>query len=310
MQKAPEPIILPRVQDRDDRVLPFAIDQQDMRGRLTRLGPAVNKILDAHAYPPAVARVLGEVLALTALLGSMLKEDGRLTLQTKSDGAISLLVADYFDGGGLRGYAQFDAASVSLYGKAASLKALTGTGYLAITMDQGSDGERYQGIVDLNGETLAECATNYFAQSEQTPTRLRIAIAQDDTGWWRAGGLLLQHLSRGEDGGPRLLSPDQQEDWNRVSTLMMSVRDEELIAASLSSEDLLFRLFHEEGVRVFSAQTVSQRCRCDRERLRSVLSRFPAEDLRDMEKDGVVTATCEYCNIAYNFSMKELMRLN
>ncbi|MEM9878696.1 MAG: Hsp33 family molecular chaperone [Pseudomonadota bacterium] len=310
MQKAPEPIILPRVEDRDDRVLPFAIDQQDMRGRLTRLGPAVNKILDAHAYPPAVARVLGEVLALTALLGSMLKEDGRLTLQTKSDGAISLLVADYFDGGGLRGYAQFDAASVSLYGKAASLKALTGTGYLAITMDQGSDGERYQGIVDLNGETLAECATNYFAQSEQTPTRLRIAIAQDDTGWWRAGGLLLQHLSRGEDGGPRLLSPDQQEDWNRVSTLMMSVRDEELIAASLSSEDLLFRLFHEEGVRVFSAQTVSQRCRCDRERLRSVLSRFPGEDLRDMEKDGVVTATCEYCNIAYSFSMKELIRLN
>jgi len=294
----------------DDQVLPFAIDQQDMRGRLTRLGPVINAILDAHAYPPAVARVLAEVLTLTALLGSMLKDNGRLTVQTKSDGAISLLVADYFDGGQLRGYAQFDPASVALYGKAASLKALTGTGYLALTMEQGADNERYQGIVDLNGETLAECATNYFAQSEQTPTRLRLAIGQDEAGQWRTGGLLLQHLSRGEDGGPRLLSPDQQEDWMRVSTLMMSVRDAELIASDLSSEDLLYRLFHEEGVRVFNSHKVEKGCRCDRDRLLSVLARFPQEDLSEMEDNGVITATCEYCNKAYDFAMQELVTLN
>lgn len=307
MTDRPPPHIQLRTQSgSDDRVLPFAIDQQDMRGRLVRLGPVLNEILDAHNYPDNVAHVLAEVLTLTALLGSMLKEDGRLTIQAKSDGAISLLVADYFDGGGMRGYAQFDAAAVSNYGRGASLNALTGRGYLALTLEQGEDAERYQGIVDLDGESLSECATLYFAQSEQTPTRLRLAAQQDETGWWRAGGLLLQHLSRGEDGGPRLLSPDQQEDWNRVSTLMMSVRDTELLAADLASPDLLFRLFHEEGVRVFDPVAISRDCRCNRERLASVLARFPEEDLAHMEEDGVITATCEYCNTRYAFDRAEL----
>lgn len=307
MENTPSPkIMVGETGTQDDAVLPFAIEQQDVRGRLVRFGPALNRILAAHAYPPSVGRVLAEVLTLTALLGSMLKEDGRLTIQTKSDGAIGLLVADYFDGGSVRGYAQFDPESVALYGKAASLKALTGTGYLALTMEQGEEGERYQGIVDLDGETLSDCATAYFAQSEQTPTRLRIAVDQDETGWWRGGGLLLQHLSRGEEGGERLLSPDQQEDWHRVSTLMMSVRDEELIAPDLASQDLLFRLFHEEGVRVFAPNQLVNQCRCERERLRSVLARFPKEDLDHMEKDGVITATCEYCNRHYGFTLADL----
>lgn len=307
MENTPSPkIIVGAASAEDDAVLPFAIEQQDVRGRLARFGPAINRILSAHAYPPAVGRVLAEVLTFTALLGSMLKEDGRLTVQTKSDGAISLLVADYFDDGSMRGYAQFEPDSVSLYGKAASLKALTGTGYLALTMEQGEEGERYQGIVDLDGETLSDCATAYFAQSEQTPTRLRIAVSQDETGWWRSGGLLLQHLSRGEEGGPRLLSPDQQEDWHRVSTLMMSVRDEELIAPDLQSDELLFRLFHEEGVRVFSPKQVDNQCRCERERLRRVLAQFPAEDLEHMEENGVITANCEYCNKHYGFTLQDL----
>lgn len=311
MDKTPSPKIILTSQDgTDDTVLPFSMAAQDMRGRLARMGPALNRILDAHDYPYAVARVLAEVLTLTTLLGSMLKDEGRMTLQTKSDGAISLLVADYFGGGGLRGYAQFDAASVAHYGKGASLKALTGTGYLALTMEQGEDGERYQGIVDLDGETLSDCATNYFAQSEQTPTRLRLAASQDEAGWWRAGGLLLQHLSRGEDGAQRLLSLDQEEDWNRVSTLMMSVRDRELIAPELSSEDLLFRLFHEESARVYSPIQIENRCRCDRERLLNVLTRFPQEDLIDMEKDGFIQANCEYCNAQYAFSLKDLVVQN
>ncbi|MEO0411667.1 MAG: Hsp33 family molecular chaperone [Pseudomonadota bacterium] len=292
----------------DDTVLPFAIDQQDMRGRLVRLGPALNQILDAHRYPQSVANVLAEVLALTALLGSMLKENGRLTVQAKSDGAISLLVADYFDNGSMRGYAQFDPAGVAKYGAAASLRALTGRGYLALTLEQGEDNDRYQGIVDLDGESLSECATVYFLQSEQTPTRLRLAAQRDETGWWRAGGLLLQHLSRGEEGGQRLLSLDQQEDWNRVSTLMMSVRNEELIAPDLASADLLFRLFHEEGVRVFDGIKITRQCRCDRSRLARVLSRFPKEDLAHMEEDGLIKATCEYCNTDYHFTRDELAR--
>lgn len=307
MENTPSPTInLGSVDGTDDTVLPFVIVQQDIRGRLTRLGPALNRIIESHAYPPAVARVLAEVLTLTATLGSMLKENGRLTVQTKSDGAIGLLVADYFGGGSLRGYAQFDAESVALFGKAASLKALTGTGYLALTMEQGEDGERYQGIVDLDGETLSDCATAYFAQSEQTPTRLRIAVSQDETGWWRAGGLLLQHLSRGEDGGERLLSLDQQEDWHRVSTLMMSARDMELISPELPSEDLLYRLFHEEGVRVFGSVHIDNQCRCDRERLRGVLMRFPKEDLGHMEEGGVISANCEYCNKVYGFTLDDL----
>ncbi|MEM7570029.1 MAG: Hsp33 family molecular chaperone HslO [Pseudomonadota bacterium] len=307
MTRAPSPhISMPSPGEADDQVLPFAIDQQDMRGRLTRLGPVLNDILKAHAYPRSVAHVLAEVLALTAVLGSMLKEEGRLTIQAKSDGAISLLVADYFDGGAMRGYAQFDPASVAKYGDAASLKALTGRGYLAITLEQGDDNESYQGIVDLDGESLSECATLYFLQSEQTPTRLRLAAQCDETGWWRAGGLLLQHLSRGEDGGPRLLSLDQQEDWNRVSTLMMSVRDDELIAPNLDSADLLYRLFHEEGVRVFEPTALEKGCRCDRARLVSVLSRFPQEDLDAMEEAGLINATCEYCNRTYSFTREEL----
>lgn len=307
MNRPPSPhISVPARKGPDDHVLPFAIERQDMRGRLTRLGPVLNQILDAHDYPPSVAHVLAEVLTLTALLGSMLKAAGRLTIQAKSDGAISLLVADYFDGGAMRGYAQFDAAGVAKYGDGASLRALTGRGYLALTLEQGEDNERYQGIVDLDGESLSECATVYFLQSEQTPTRLRLAAQRDDTGWWRAGGLLLQHLSRGEEGGPRLLSLDQQEDWNRVSTLMMSVRDEELLAADLSSADLLFRLFHEEGVRVFDETDLQRGCRCDRNRLARMLARFPDEDLTDMEENGEIIATCEYCNISYHFKREEL----
>lgn len=311
MENTPTPkIILSSTDGKDDTVLPFSMSKQDMRGRLARMGPALNRILEAHDYPYAVARVLAEVLTLTTLLGSMLKDEGRLTVQSKSDGPISLLVADYFGGGGLRGYAQFDAASVAHYGKAASLKALTGTGYLALTMEQGEDGERYQGIVDLDGETLSDCATNYFAQSEQTPTRMRLAVSQDDDGWWRAGGLLLQHLSRGEDGGERLLSLDQEEDWNRVSTLMMSVRTEELIAPDLSSEDLLFRLFHEESARVYEPVQLQNQCRCERERLLSVLKRFPKEDLIHMEEEGFINANCEYCNQHYAFPLKDLVPQN
>lgn len=301
-------INVPAASGSDDQVLPFAIEHQDMRGRLVRLGPVLNQILDAHSYPQSVANVLAEVLALTALLGSMLKENGRLTVQAKSDGAISLLVADYFDDGAMRGYAQFDPAGVAKYGAAASLRALTGRGYLALTLEQGEDNDRYQGIVDLDGESLSECATVYFLQSEQTPTRLRLAAQRDETGWWRAGGLLLQHLSRGEDGGPRLLSLDQQEDWNRVSTLMMSVRDEELIAPNLANADLLFRLFHEEGVRVFDPTYIKRDCRCDRSRLARVLARFPEEDLAHMEEGGMIKATCEYCNTEYQFTREELAR--
>lgn len=286
----------------DDRVLPFAIEHADMRGRIARLGPVLDDILTAHDYPQPVAQLLAEVLVLTALLGSMLKgADGILTVQAKAGGAVTLLVADYRDGGALRGYAGFDADKLAMLGDAANLQALLGKGYLALTLEQGEGDERYQGIVDLTGETIADCARHYFATSEQIPTALAIAVQRQADKCWRGAGLMLQHLAKGEDGGPRLLAPDQREDWARVTALMATVKPGELLDPVLASGDILYRLFHEEGVRVFSTTPLARGCRCTRARIGEMLARFPAADQADMAKDGAITVTCEFCNKDFCF---------
>ncbi len=298
---------------RDNEVRPFQIEGMDVRGRAIRLGTVVDQILKAHDYPEPIARILGEMLVLTGLLGSIMKFDGIVTLQTKSGGPVPMMVADYErreDGiGRLRGYADIDHTKYSAFGKNPSFNGLIGSksGYLALTIDQGAEMERYQGIVELKGETLSEVARNYFAGSEQTPTEIRLNCDKDSvTGFWRAGGIMVQHLARGEEGRERILDRETKEQWDRASILMGSVKTEELLDPQLDLDQLLFRLYNEDGVRVFEAAHMKHECRCSRERLHTVLKGFTDDDIKDMTKDdGLIDVNCQFCNTTYEFTPEE-----
>jgi molecular chaperone Hsp33 len=304
----------------DDVLLPFQTVRSGVTGRVVRLGSVVDAILSRHAYPEPVSHSLGEALALTAMLGAALKTEGKFILQTKTDGALDFLVADYETPGKLRGYACFNKEDASLH----EMKGrgdqglLLGSGHVAMTIDPGGDMDRYQGIVALTNEPLVDAAHTYFRQSEQLPTFIRLAVARHygpshaggEPVWsWRAGGILLQHLSR--EGGKRPaegeahdagLEGDDNENWNRVRHLAATVEDHELLDPMVSPERLLYRLFHEEGVRVVPATSLSATCRCSRERIQAFLGRFGEAELRDMrEADGAVTVTCEFCSRKYRF---------
>ncbi len=291
----------------DDLILPFQAEQADVIGRLVKLGPVVDEILTRHDYPEPVTRLLGEAVALTALLGAALKFEGKFILQAATDGPVDLLVADYQVPGRLRAYARFSAERVESLGAGDGTSAdLLGHGHLAMTIDRGSEMERYQGVVPLEGETLTEAADTYFRQSEQLPTFIRLAVARhyragqaQGRPWtWRAGGLLVQKLGReGGEGG----SAFDEEDWLRARTLAETVEDHELLDPLLPPDRLLYRLFHEEQVRAFPAQKLETYCSCSRERVEELLKRFTSEDLKDMTVDGEVWVTCEFCNSRYQF---------
>src|SRR6185369_9290341 len=233
----------------DDQVGAFQIEGEPVRGRLARLGASVDEILKAHAYPEPVANLLGEACALAALVGSNLKFDGRLIIEARGDGPVRFVVADYDTSGGLRGYCGFDAEAVAEAAKGFArpgAKSLLGAGHFMMTVDQGPDMDRYQGVTAIEGETLALCAEQYFAQSEQTPTRVRLAVGQADAGEgpaWRAGGMLIQNIAADEARGPT------EEAWTRTQALFETLGEDELVDADLSSNHLLYRLFHEDGVR-------------------------------------------------------------
>ncbi|MEZ5874374.1 MAG: Hsp33 family molecular chaperone [Hyphomicrobiales bacterium] len=292
----------------DDLILPFQAEQADVLGRLVKLGPTVDTILSRHAYPEPVSRLLGEAVALTAMLGASLKSDGKLILQATTDGPVDLLVADYQVPGELRGYARFDGERVAEL-DAEDDAALLGEGHLAMTIDRGQDTERYQGVVPLEGESLTEAADAYFRQSEQLPTFIRLAVARhyrsngSEGAWtWRAGGLLVQKLTR--EGGVSS-TKEFEEDWHRAKMLAETVEDHELLDPTLSPDRLLYRLFHEEQVRVYRAIPLETYCSCSRERVEELLHRFSPEDLADMVVDGEVWVTCEFCNARYNFDPSE-----
>ena len=280
----------------DDAVTAFQIEGEPVRGRLARLGPAVDEILRAHAYPEPVANLLGEACALASLVGSNLKFDGRLIVEARGDGPVRFVVADYDTSGGLRGYCGFDAEAV----EAASggfarpgARSLLGSGHFMMTVDQGPDMDRYQGVTAIEGETLALCAEQYFAQSEQTPTRVRLAVGQAD-GVWRAGGMLIQSVAEDDARG------STTEAWIRTQAFFETVGEDELTDAELSSQHLLFRLFHEDGVRVFGSQPLRAFCRCSQDRIETVLKSFDAAERADMvEDDGRIRVTCEYCSRTY-----------
>jgi molecular chaperone Hsp33 len=293
----------------DDLVAAFQIEGEPVRGRLARLGPAVDQILRAHDYPEPVANLLGEACALAALVGSNLKFDGRLIVQAQGSGAVRYVVADYDTSGGLRGYCRFDpekVAEASAGFLRPGAKTLLGEGVFIMTVDQGADMERYQGVTAIEGETLALCAEQYFAQSEQTPTRVRLAVGQADVGQgltWRAGGVLIQNIAEDDNRGPTA------EAWIRTQALFETLGEDELIDPSLSSNQLLFRLFHEDGVRVFGSTPLSAFCRCSQERIESVLTSFSPDERADMiEDDGVIRVTCEYCSKVYAVAPDALER--
>ncbi len=281
-----------------DSVLAFTIPGRDARGRIVRMDATLGAILAAHAYPPPLRALLAEALVLTVLIGTTLKTaEGQTTVQAQSDGGIvDLLVCDYRCGE-VRGYLRFDTDRADDIVPDMPLPQLFGPGFLAITLDQMVEGERYQGIVPLEGDTLCHAVERYFAQSEQVPTLVRAAIAPDGHGGWIAGGLLVQHLPHGEIGGPRLDARDRSDDWTHVETLAATVTDAELTDAALGAGALLWRLFNEDEVRVTAPTALSRGCRCSTEHFREILARFPDDDLAAMRgTDGHIAVNCEFCS--------------
>ena len=284
----------------DDLVASFQIEGWPVRGRITRLGASVHEVLTRHDYPEPVANLLGEACALAALVGSSLKFEGRLIVQAQGDGPVTYVVCDYDTTGQFRGYCRFDpdrVAEVSQGFIRPGARTLLGDGLFIMTVDQGEDMERYQGITQIEGETLALCAEQYFAQSEQVPTRIRLAVGQVDTGEglsWRAGGLMIQNIASDDARG------STEDVWTRAEALFQTTGEDELVDPTLPSETLLWRLFNEDGVRVFEPKPLKAFCRCSEERIATVIESFTPEEKAEMvEDDGKIRVTCEYCSRVY-----------
>ncbi|MDR3451059.1 MAG: Hsp33 family molecular chaperone HslO [Alphaproteobacteria bacterium] len=286
----------------DDLALPFQLESSHLRGRLVRLGDALDLILHQHAYPDPVAALLAEATVIAASLAASLKYEGVFTLQAKGDGPVRLLVADVTNDGAVRAYAQFDKDRLGAGGN------LLGKGYLAFTCALAGADDRYQGIVALEGESLAEAVQHYFKQSEQVPTGIMAAASRDAQGHWRAGCLLLQKMPR--EGGINVeTSTPDAEDWTRAMIVMGTCTPGELTDAGLTADALLFRLFHEEGVRVYDAHKLRHQCRCSQTRVESMLRALPQAEVEELAENGVTTVTCEFCNKNYIFSESELTAL-
>jgi molecular chaperone Hsp33 len=293
-----------------DRAIGFTIPDRHARGRMARLGPVLDKILHAHAYPPAIETILAEALTLTALLGSTLKDaGGQLTLQAQTQGGVvSLLVCDY-RGGEIRGYVQFDADKLAEAGPNPSLFGLFGTGYLAITFDQAATRERYQGIVPLDGDSLASAVESYFLQSEQIPSLVRLGMRRGPDGALIAGGLFLQHLPEGEEGRERLHTRLDHPEWEHVAALGSTMGADELADPSIPLETLVWRLFNEESeVRVLSDTALVNACRCGRDYYTQVLAKFGPEELAEMaDQDGIIHVDCAFCAQKYPIPLSDVV---
>ena len=314
--RAPSPVPV------DDAVLPFEVASLDLRGRLTRLGPALDEVLTKHDYPAPVGKLLGEAIVLTTLLGSSLKFDGRFILQTQTDGPVSFLIVDFQAPDRLRAYARYDAKRLK---DGQDSGALLGKGHLAMTVDQGPDMSRYQGLVALEGGSLEDAAHEYFLRSEQIPTRVRLAVGEEWRGGgdgpkhrWRAGGMLLQFLPTAPERarqadlhpgdapeGAETHEVADDDAWIEGQSLISTVEDLELIDPDLSGERLLYRLFHERGVRVFAPLPLRAQCSCSRDTVSAMLNSFAQKDRAEMVKDGKVVVTCEFCSSVYQFTPHE-----
>jgi molecular chaperone Hsp33 len=291
----------------DDLAAAFQIEGWPVRGRIVRLGQTIDTILSAHAYPEPVAALLGEACALAALVGSSLKFEGRLIVQAQGDGPVRYVVADYGTDGQMRGYCRFDEAEVAAASQGFArpgARSLLGQGVFVMTLDRGPDFERTQGITPIEGESLSLAAEHYFQQSEQIPTRVRLAVGSvvtDEGVGWRAGGALIQLIAGDEARG------STEEAWDRSRALFQTLADDELLDPTITPEVLLFRLFHEDGVRLEDALALVAQCRCSRERIAGVLTSFdPAERADMIEADGRIRVTCEYCATVYELAPEEI----
>ncbi|MFD1695142.1 Hsp33 family molecular chaperone [Roseibium aestuarii] len=307
-----------------DAVRPFAVEGLDVRGRALVMGPVIDNILSRHDYPAPVSRLLAEAVVLTSLLGTALKFEGRFTLQTQSDGPVSMLVVDFSAPESVRAYASFDAEQVAdaMARGATRPEDLLGRGHLAMTIDQGQHMQRYQGLVELDGASLEEIAHRYFARSEQIPTVVRLAVgelltpaaAAGSTHRWIAGGVMVQFLPDSTERmrqadihpgdapeGTEAHVIDEDDAWLEAKALVDTIKDDELVDPDLGVEHLLFRLFHERGARLFEPQKVQDRCRCSRERVEGILSTFKAEEVDAMREGDKIVVTCEFCSTRYEF---------
>jgi molecular chaperone Hsp33 len=320
------PVRAPSATSADDTVLPFEISALDLRGRVVRLGHAVDDILARHNYPKPVAQLLGEAIALTVLLGTALKMEGRFILQTQTDGPVRMLVVDFRTPGKIRACARFDkkAVAAAIEAGTATSGALLGNGHLAMTIDQGTATSRYQGLVALTGGSLEDVAHEYFKSSEQIPTRVRLAVAEEFAAGkgqhWRAGGMLLQFLPKAperirvadidpgdapEGTAGRVVEEDDA--WVEGQSLIGTVEDVELVDPSLSSEQLVYRLFHERGVRVFKSLDVVSQCSCSRDNVEAMLKNFSQDDRDHMVENGKISVTCEFCSSSYLFDPADVV---
>ncbi len=310
-----------------DTVLPFQLDQSNVRGRVARLDGVLDAVLAQHAYPPAIEALVAEMCLLTALIGQTIKLRWKLSLQVRGDGPVRLISTDYFaptdegEPARIRAYASFDGGQAT----GAPPFSLIGAGYFAILIDQGVDMKPYQGITPLAGGSLAACAETYFAQSEQLPTRFQLSFGGStlpgEAEHWRAGGVMLQMMPAvsprvtGEggsgDGGllaaADILDDVESENWSRANILLDTVDDLELIGPTVQPTELLTRLFHEETPRVFMAQPVRFGCTCSDEKVRQSLAACSAKDITTMTTDGgIVTADCQFCGAHYEFDPASL----
>lgn len=289
-------------------VRPFQLEGCDVRGKLVRLGSAYADILAPHEYPSSVARLLGELLALSAALSTSLKYDGTFTIQTSSNGPIRMIMADVQSDGGMRAYARYNADALDDDNEA-TVSDLLGSGHIAFTVDQGPDTTRYQGITAIEGDTLTDCANTYFRQSEQLETEIILTADPGTPGRdARAAALMLQRLPRTDEHSAE--PEDEEESWRNAVILMKSITTDELLDPDISTDGLLYRLYHETGVRVFDGRPLRFRCRCSRERVANTLASFSADDLKDMKTDaGLIVATCEFCRTDYTFDDDQLAEL-
>lgn len=292
-----------------DFVLPFQIDKYLFRGRLVRLNHVLDTILHQHPYPDIVSHLLGETIILSVLLSDTLKYDGIFTLQTKGDGAIPIIVSDVTSTGNIRAYAQYDEEKCKklegLDTKTLSISDLLGSGYLAFTVDQGGNTDRYQGIVELKGETMGACIDEYFHQSEQLQTQIKYDLYRigQNNRHWHGSGIMVQRLPRSasvDETNPILLH-DPKEGFDYVKMLFQTLTEDELKSADLVPEDLLYRLFHDQELRVYDKKKLRFKCRCSREKLLSVLKNFSQEEIDSLKKDGVISSTCQFCHKEYSF---------
>lgn len=315
----------------DDRIVPFQVSPLEVRGRAVQLDPMLTSILERHAYPDAVSKLLGEVIVLTVLLGTSLKFEGRFTVQTQTDGPVSLLVVDFKTPDAVRAYASFDDERLAdaVKNSDATPEQLLGRGILAMTIDQGSHMQRYQGIVELDGSSLEEVAQAYFRQSEQIPTHVRMAVAEHivpaDEGEgsrrnWRAGGVMVQFLPESADrltlrdlpggdapeGAELPVSEERDDLWLEARALVETVSDDELTDPEIGSERLLFRLFHEHGVHIYEGPAIADKCSCNREKIIGVLKTLSAEELEESWQDGEISSACEFCSSSYVITRKDL----